>query len=222
MAKKKRDIRQKDPQEMRQILLDSARTVFAESGYGGAKVELIAQVAGANKAMINYHFGGKQGLYRAMIARFIEEAAQHLASALEGKTEPQDRLRAYIHGFSSLFSAQPDRARVMLRELISQTDLLDAELRLRFMAVFGLLRQIIEEGIQKGCFRPVNPFFIHINIVSNLLIFISASSKRQALARESSERGLAMPPIDVSDLEFTLHVENLMLSFLQDLEKEKP
>ncbi|MCP4657706.1 MAG: helix-turn-helix transcriptional regulator, partial [bacterium] len=50
-----------DAAATREALLEAATELFAERGFDGAKVEAIARRAGVNKAMISYHFGGKQG-----------------------------------------------------------------------------------------------------------------------------------------------------------------
>jgi AcrR family transcriptional regulator len=52
-----------------QALLDAAEVVFARDGFSGARVEDISWAAGHNKALIFYYFGGKDSLYRAMMAR---------------------------------------------------------------------------------------------------------------------------------------------------------
>jgi AcrR family transcriptional regulator len=51
----------------RQALIEAATTVFAEKGFEGGSVRLITQKAEANQAAINYHFGGKEGLYREVL-----------------------------------------------------------------------------------------------------------------------------------------------------------
>jgi AcrR family transcriptional regulator len=67
----------------RRALIDAATAVFADQGYEGGSVRAITQKAKANQAAITYHFGGKEGLYRAVLqaalhafdeANFIDEA----------------------------------------------------------------------------------------------------------------------------------------------------
>lgn len=54
-------------EDTRAALLDAARAVFAEQGYQGATVRTIAARAGVDAAMVNHWFGGKQGLFTAIV-----------------------------------------------------------------------------------------------------------------------------------------------------------
>ena len=59
-------------EDTRQRLIEAALKIFGESGLEGASTRMLADAAGANLAAIPYHFGSKEGLYRAA-AEFIVE-----------------------------------------------------------------------------------------------------------------------------------------------------
>jgi AcrR family transcriptional regulator len=72
---------QRDAERTRAELLAVATEVFAESGYSGARVDEIAERTRTTKRMIYYYFGGKEGLYMAVLEnayRGIREAEQRL------------------------------------------------------------------------------------------------------------------------------------------------
>jgi AcrR family transcriptional regulator len=51
----------------RERIVKAASRVFAQNGYEGASIRKIVAAADVNQAAINYHFGGKEGLYRAIL-----------------------------------------------------------------------------------------------------------------------------------------------------------
>ena len=63
-----------NPEETRREILRAAEESFARSGFVGATTRLVAASAGVNVATLHYHFGSKEGLYRAVLRRASEEA----------------------------------------------------------------------------------------------------------------------------------------------------
>jgi len=51
----------------RDKIIKAASHVFARNGYEGAGIRAIVAKADVNQAAINYHFGSKEGLYRAVL-----------------------------------------------------------------------------------------------------------------------------------------------------------
>lgn len=55
--------------DARQLLLDAAERLFGENGVAETSVRAITGAAGLNVAMVNYHFGSKENLVRAVVDR---------------------------------------------------------------------------------------------------------------------------------------------------------
>ena len=62
-------VRERDAEVAREAILEAAEEVFAREGFAGARIDAIGAEAGYNKSLIFHYFGGKEGLYRAVIAR---------------------------------------------------------------------------------------------------------------------------------------------------------
>jgi AcrR family transcriptional regulator len=70
----------------RQRILSAAERLFAERGYDGTSIRAIVAKARVNQAAINYHFGGKDGLYREVLRdAFRALTESQLAHAREAK-----------------------------------------------------------------------------------------------------------------------------------------
>jgi TetR/AcrR family transcriptional regulator len=68
--------RQRDPERTRRALLDAALAEFAAKGRAGARVSEIAKRAGVNKQLISYYFGGKDGLYEALMGLWLDQESE--------------------------------------------------------------------------------------------------------------------------------------------------
>ncbi|PSU27375.1 TetR/AcrR family transcriptional regulator [Photobacterium phosphoreum] len=54
-------------------ILDAAELLFAERGFKDTSLRAITTAAGANLAAVNYHYGDKKGLIRAVLSRYLEQ-----------------------------------------------------------------------------------------------------------------------------------------------------
>ena len=59
--------RTRDAEGTKARILDAAKKEFARSGLGGARVDVIADKAHANKRMIYHYFGSKEGLFQTVL-----------------------------------------------------------------------------------------------------------------------------------------------------------
>src|SRR5471032_1885037 len=64
--------RKRDADATRAAILEAAKVHFARSGYDGAFLRDIAAEAGADAALINRYFGGKDGLFAAALKDSIK------------------------------------------------------------------------------------------------------------------------------------------------------
>lgn len=193
------------PEETRDRLLNAATDLFAEKGFDGARVEEIAGKARVNKAMINYHFGGKEGLYVAILLSTFESAVQRL-KALEDSTEPADaQLREFVRLFAGLAAARPGLPAMLLREVLSGGRHLDDDVLPHFLGVFAQVRRIVARGIRDGIFRPVDPLLTHLSLIGALVFFFSTSPLRARLGAEGK-----LPVAPPSDAAFVEHLQNLI------------
>ncbi len=103
-----------DVRGTREKLLDAAERLFLEKGYSGVSIRDITDAAGANVASINYHFGGKEKLYREFFRRIlfnkVHQMLQRLDGAIKEKSPPdlEKVLRVYIAGFLGEFLTSDD------------------------------------------------------------------------------------------------------------------
>lgn len=125
---------------------------FAAQGYEATSLREIATDAGVDISLISYRFGGKHGLWRAIVS----QAADHLGASLRqalaeaGRHDARARLLHSARAFLAYLLARPEVPRLLLRDITTDTersewllDVLSAPLHRRFIA---LAEAASEEG----------------------------------------------------------------------------
>jgi AcrR family transcriptional regulator len=91
-----------ETKETRERLLDAAEKAFAAGGFG-ASLREITGAAGANVAAVSYHFGGKEGLIRAVFDRRLEKVNLDRLRLLDeveaGAGDAAPSLEGILHAF---------------------------------------------------------------------------------------------------------------------------
>lgn len=79
-------------------ILEAACRVFAEKGFRDATGAEICKLAGANSALVNYYFGGKDELYMEAINFAYEKAAKvfPVNGGCSSDSPAEERLRAFV------------------------------------------------------------------------------------------------------------------------------
>ena len=99
-------------EDTRQRLIEAALKIFGDAGFEGASTRMLADAAGANLAAIPYHFGSKEGLYRAAAEFVVENCGREILPtvdrinlALGGKKLSRGDAITLLHQLLERFSA---------------------------------------------------------------------------------------------------------------------
>ncbi|MBB4305563.1 AcrR family transcriptional regulator [Rhodobium orientis] len=117
------------PSPGRQKLLDAAIALFGRKGFDATTTREIAEAAGVNIANIAYHFGGKEGLYRACaeeLGRAIRPRVTDVLSrkAPETPQEARNAIAEILSRMVHLIIREPaleNPSRFILREYFDPT-----------------------------------------------------------------------------------------------------
>lgn len=116
--------------DTRQRLIDAAALQFSERGFENVTVRELCKASNANVAAVNYHFGDKAGLYRAVIMFAIAsmQETNELSQRAGDGLSPEDQLRGFVRVFVNRLTGDSPTAwihKLMAREMEHPTEALD-------------------------------------------------------------------------------------------------
>ncbi len=132
--------------DTKQAILDAGEELLGQHGFAGTSLRQLTTRAGVNLAAVHYHFGNKEGLAQAVLARRIEpinaERLRRLDAVTAGLGYRRPDLRAVVDAFvSPVLELLPDDAdhgrmcRMFGRIMAEQPPFLVAFLRQQFGAI---------------------------------------------------------------------------------------
>ena len=102
--------------ERRQQLLGVGRELFARRGYQATSIEEVASQADVSKPVVYEHFGGKEGLYDAVVDGEMRQLLERFESALSSGGHPRELLERAALVLLDYIEDDTDGFRVLTRD----------------------------------------------------------------------------------------------------------
>jgi len=142
-------------EDTKRRLMDAAGEVFSKQGFKTATVRTICRMARANVAAVHYHFGGKDGLYAALLSEAFEAGLRRHPPdmGLPPDAPAEERLFAFIHSFLLRMLGEGRYAwcgKLVAREMHEPTQALDHIVERHILPLSTQLRGIVAEILGGG------------------------------------------------------------------------
>ncbi|MCZ7566961.1 MAG: TetR family transcriptional regulator [Burkholderiales bacterium] len=168
--------RGRDPARTRARILDAATGEFARHGLAGARVDRIAERAGANKRMLYYYFGDKDALFAAVLEHAYRSirAAEQTLNLLD--VEPIEGVRRLVAFTWCYYLEHPEFLALLNSENLHRGRHVRGSRRVRAAnsPLVATLGAILRRGERAGAVRPgVDPVQLYISIAGLAYFFLS-------------------------------------------------
>ncbi|MDU6834213.1 MAG: TetR family transcriptional regulator [Bradyrhizobium sp.] len=147
-------------------LLDAASELMIARSSIEISLSDIAQKSGANAALVKYHFGNKDGLLLALLARDAATEVANLEYLLAQPISPTAKLKLHISGIIRAYHRFPYMNRLihyLLHE--SSAEAADEVSKFFVAPLLDFHRRLIEEGVAQGEFRAVDPVLFYTSLI---------------------------------------------------------
>ena len=148
--------REETRRENERAILAAAEKVFAEAGFGGATMQLIADLAGLPKANLHYYFATKEDLYRRVV-RDIFEIWLHAADVFDLADGPVEGIGAYIDAKMEISRRHPAGSQVWASEVMHGAPVIQDYLETTLRDWTDNRAARIQGWIDAGRMQPVDP-----------------------------------------------------------------
>src|SRR5262245_27156116 len=146
----------------REKIIKAASRAFARNGYEGASIRRIVAEAEVNQAAINYHFGSKEGLYRAVLETALPALMSKAGPQGAGKLSRDAHLRQFV--------------RRQLRPMTARDELGD------YVRIFGWETLKPSAVFRKVMAREAAPFFAAATELVRRFLPDNATDKQAVVA----------------------------------------
>lgn len=173
-------------QETRASILKAARKIFSEAGFAASNVRDIARAAGTTHAMIRYHFGSKDSLWREAVSEMFETLHEALSAARKEAQEQRLDLRETYRSMTQVYNRycaeNPEHARITIMESISGSERFNWMVR-EFVTQDHIMAERDFDELVKHGILPDIPFasYIYAFVGMTQLPFILAQEAKVAM-----------------------------------------
>ena len=166
----------RDPERISATILAASAEEFAEKGYGGARINAIAERAGTNKRMLYHYFGGKDALYLAV----LESTYMHIRAAemklYLAERDPEDGIKELVLFTWRYYLDHPEFLSLLHTENLHRAKFLKRSPRIFELnsPLVAQIRDLLRRGEVSGVFRRnIDPVKVYIGIAALGFFYLS-------------------------------------------------
>ncbi len=192
-ATRKKPNRSDSRERLEHDILEAAKRLFAQRGYGGVSLDHIAAEVGTAKQNLLYYFASKEILYKRVLHSVLDVWLSYMAAIVDHADDPERALRAYVAGKLRFSRDHPHDSRVYANEVISGAPLFAQEIRERVVPALQADIAIFNQWAERGICRAVD--------ARHLMVLLWAST--QAYADFASQIALVLgkPALEPEDFD---------------------
>lgn len=145
-------------QETKEKILEAAQQEFVLQGFNGARMRAISERADINKGLLHYYFGSKEILFEEVFIYVFSKSMSELHVVMKPGNDIFESIARYVEMHMSKLIENPFIPIYILQETNR-----DPERLVHLMkqscghTLFDHLESHIQEGIDAGILRPINP-----------------------------------------------------------------
>ncbi|MFC1669376.1 TetR/AcrR family transcriptional regulator [Spirochaetota bacterium] len=154
-------------------ILKSALKEFAKYGYEGARVDRIASRARINKAMIYYHYKGKEAVYETILTNTYNKVLSNVFDAIPEDKEPNEQIYIFFDNFLEFVNnIESDFILIMIREISSGGKYFKKIAAPNLIVpAMSKIQNIFKTGTKNNILKDLEPVYTAFQIIGPVVFF---------------------------------------------------
>ncbi|MDR5761391.1 TetR family transcriptional regulator C-terminal domain-containing protein [Caballeronia sp. LZ035] len=165
--------------DMEQKILLQAEEVFAQLGFDGASINIIAERAGVSKQNLLYYYPNKLSLYKRVLDDVMSAWLQSLDALAHTDLPPAEALDAYIDAKIDFSVNRPNGSRVYALEIIGGARNYGKEIKARLVPMLHQNIATLESWMEAGLADQVSAEHLIFAIWASTQAYADFSSQMQ-------------------------------------------
>lgn len=153
--------------ETRRAILEAALDLFSERSFDGASTRLIAERAGITQPLLNYHFAGKEELWRAAVDDLFDRVRTSMQSRLSGLrgVDEVTIAKLMVRHFVEFSASTPQLYRIIMQESKQPGPRLDWLVDTHVRPLYTIAVSMFESLAARGELAPVAPAHLYYLLI---------------------------------------------------------
>ncbi len=159
----------------REALIRATTKLLSQRPPGKVTLDAIARFARVDPKLIRYYFGDKNALFTAAVTEMLGVMQSNVEALLRHDGPAEERIRKRVRSLLRTLYANP-HMHPLITEQIMHGDREAGRQALKFMAAHGsaVTRKLVQDGVQRGELRNMDPRFLHVAMMGLCEFFMTA------------------------------------------------
>jgi len=174
------------PSETEATILEAARKVFISNGFDGSTMQMIADEARINKALLHYYYRNKDTLFESVFFEAFKKIVPHMMQIMNPEKDFFTRIKTFVVNYITVLQEVPEIPLFILHELRRNPDRL-----VKLVSMSGIepkaFMKVIEEEIRTGNIREIDPMQLMVNLLAMTIFPFAARPMIQGFIMNNDE-----------------------------------
>ena len=174
--------------DVRSEILQTATRLFARRGFDGTSLQAIADEVGIRKPSLLYHYPSKEALRQSVLGNVIDHWNDVLPRLLGAVSRGDERFEVLVRELVTFFREDPDRARLVVRELMDRPEEMREQLAAGVRPWVELVSDYIRKGKKSGELHPdVDGHSYVVHVITLVISSMAAAPVMEGLMSDEGQ-----------------------------------